>query len=766
MNFENMNEAETPVAESQISKQGCTVVAYHESVQCYFRPGTEELVFIADCQAGEFETHWRDMMIRMDEFHQAKANYSSVLEHYARAAAEAALSPPDAENHHKAVTTAESELEKTRAALHSKLGDFSQQGMSYDEVVELIPVVGQAKAKRGSKPTRYAYVKKGYFSKSQDGRKLHTVSLKGSDKKGGGKSIYSKDKNGRTRIDTQKLAEQLTDLKWPTLKLELKDVLQWTGSDFDLDELKKDCVLFEWAEKWNDSLYGKTELGANVDVSGAAQFMRFVSNVGASAEFDPNKGQASFKGEAKANLSLASATVNLTGYIPDRLGWSLSYTNTKGHVFDMGMLRLFVAPELSGFIGASVLIEGQLQVVLKGDQQMLAGQSGGRLPRFRERRTRGAVFHQQMAAEDEGLRLSGEAFAGARAEGSFKGGLQWLKPAPPVDPNASLAGILKSSGEFTEFCSIGGNIAGLAGAGAGGKFHCTFINGKFCFHVAASLCWGVGAKSGVICEVGTNTIVEFGAWLIYQLYRLDYSFFDMVEKGNFEVYSQYCVMQVESIGSDIYEGFRGLETNVKSVAIEFSKFIKDVADENKKSLEASRRRNQLAENINALPERLLRHTPEAKGILLYLLTRHGTWDLLDPGNRGNGLIPDIYQQRKEAVMWVLKSIQTRAEWRKVLCRMTPDGVSMSQDDNEFAVAEQQEKYLVSFLQLGFNRDQELYKEKSELAVIYDRLKTEVAWGYALTMNDTFYYQLNTGSNTHYPQRCNFGPCNAESRHLA
>ncbi|NWL18013.1 ATPase, partial [Pseudomonas umsongensis] len=87
----------------------------------------------------------------------------------------------------------------------------------------------------------------------------------------------------------------------------------------------------------------------------------------------------------------------------------------------MGMLRLYLSPELCGFVGASVTLEEQLQMVTQGDQQLLAGQPGGRLPRFRERRTRGAVFYQQMAAEDEGLQLTGEAFAGARVEGSLKG---------------------------------------------------------------------------------------------------------------------------------------------------------------------------------------------------------------------------------------------------------------------------------------------------------------------------------------------------------
>jgi hypothetical protein len=758
---ETMSQANAHAAELRISKEDPVMVVHHQSTRCYFRPETEELIFIADTDAGEFEKHWRDMAQRMNAFHLAKEQYSRALENYAKRSSASALPPLEAEAHAKEMMAVESRLEAQRAALREKLGEFSQDKMSYDDVVELIPLA-VTKGKKGSKPTRYAYVKKGYFSKSQEGRKLHKVSLKGDKKKGAENSIYGRDKQGKHRIDTQKLKEQLTTLQWPKIKLELKDVVKWTGLDFDPEALNEDTTLFDWAKRWNESLVGETELGENVDVSGAAQFMRFVSNVGASAEFDPGKGNVAVKGEAKASLTVASGMVSLSAFVPDRLGWSLSYTNAKGNVFDMGMLRLHLSPELSGFVGASVQLEAQLQIVTQGDQQLLAGQPNGRLPRFTERRTKGAVFHKQMGAEDEGLQLTGEAFAGARVEGSLKGGLQWLKPTPPADVNASVAGLLKSSGEFTEFCSISGSIAGLAGAGAGGKFHCTFINGKFCFHVAASLCWGYGAKGGLIFEVGTNTIVEFGAWLVYQLYRLNYGFFDLVDRRAFKIYSQYCVLQIDDMRSDVYKRFMVLEGSVRFVENEFKNFMKLIVDESRTNIDASKRRNQLAISINANKEKLLSCTPEAKGILLYLLTRHGTWDHLDPYNYGKGLVPDIYQDRKEAVIWILRSIQTRAEWRKVFCRMTPDGSNLAETEDVYLIVELQEQKLVEFLQEGFNRDQDLHKAKRELSVIYDRIRPDVVWGYALAMNDTPYYQCHSIDNNRYPGGCGFGPCESEA----
>ena len=522
---ENMNEANKPVATNQTCKQGSKRVVHDRGMQCYFRPETEEFVFISPCEATAFENHWRGMMLSMDAFHEANTNYSGALEFYAKEAT-LALSQAEREDDLKGVDYAEQELEKQRAALKKMLGDLSVKGMSYDDVVELIPVLGQgAKSKGGIKPTRYAYVRKAYFSQIEKGLKLHLVSLKSSDQKGGAKSIYNIDKNGNVRIDMQKLTKQLTGLQKPKAKLDLQKVMKWMGSDFDLDTLNKNDALFDWAESWTHSLKGEADEKGNVDVTGGAQFMRFVSNVGMNAEFDPNKGQLAFKGESKSSLALASGFVKREFYAPDRIGWKLAMQLDDGQQINLGMLRLRGEAELSGFAGASLQLEAQVQVVTKGGQQAFVGQSGGRLPRFRERKDAGIKFYKAMDAKDEGLHLGGEVFAGARLEGSIKGSLQWLKPNPPPDLAKPLPPILRSTGEYTDFCTVGSNIAGLAGAGAGFKFYCTFLNGKFCFHVASSLCWGAGAKGGFIAEVDASTIVEFGAWLVYQLYSLDYSFF-------------------------------------------------------------------------------------------------------------------------------------------------------------------------------------------------------------------------------------------------
>ncbi|CAG8870528.1 hypothetical protein PS627_04028 [Pseudomonas fluorescens] len=744
-----MDQGSTPDAESKTSKMDSEVIVHHQSAQCYFRPDTEEFVFVADDEAGNFETHWREMLTSMDAFHTARARYCSALEMYAQGM-QPGFQSPAAGREEDPVEAAERELEANRAALQNKLGDFSQTKMRYDDVIELLPVAGQGGNRKGrGKSPGLVYVKKGYFSKTEQGRKLHAVSLKSGDKKGGAESIIRKNKHGNTRIDPQKLAQQLTDLQWPKIKVELKDILKWTGSDFDPETLKADGVLFDWAERWNESLDYHEEFGAHVDVSAGAQFMRYASNVGGRAELDPNKGTASLISHGSASFTVASATLGTTIYVPNRLGCSFSYTDRRGGVFDLGMFRLVMSPELTGFIGASVIVEEQMQVVVKGEKQFLAGQSGGRLPRFRETRTRGAVFHQQMAEEDEGLRLTGAVEIGGRLEGSLKGSLQWLKPAEPMDARNGIVSVPTAPGKFTDLCSVSASIGGLGGLALGGKFYCAFINGKFCFHVAASICWGVGAKGGIIFEVGTDKILEFGSWLVYQLYLLNYRYFDVVREDSFLAYGKYCVLQMLDLELDIYKRYAGWRGGTKIITEAFDFFLEEVIDENRRSLGSSKRRNKLAKNLVNNPLKLLNFTPEAKGITIYTLTRYDSWDILDSENRGSGLILDFYQLRKEAVTLVLKSIQTRAEWRKIFCRITASGESMASEDSEVDVIQLQERYLVDFLRMGFNRDQDLHRAKQELVAIFERLKSEPASGFALTMNDAIYYKLNYKSHPYY-----------------
>lgn len=769
-------------AECQLNKSENNITQVcHESAVLYFRPETEDIVVIPAQDAGDFETHYLEMLGCVDEFHQANHVYSTAVEKYGQQRQQAGA---DMDTLTAEVVAAETTLEKKRGALLEKLKEGETSNMGYQDVVELIPLLDTRRKGAGNQRLgqRYAYARQSYYSERVSGRfqagtkkKWRTVSLNNKDTATGKESIYIIDSHGRRKIDTSKLKEQLSKEVLPKLKIELKNYV-------DLDDYNLDETLLGWAKSWNDSLSGSHIFANGIELSGAAQFMRFISNVGAETEFNPNERGMEFKGEAKVSVAIASGAGRANFYIPDRLGWDLRYipeeesgAGKMGKVLtglNMGVVRIYIETQLIGFVGASAQIEAQLQVMVKdNEQQVVAGQRQGRIPRFQERQGgRSGQFYKQMKKEDEGVTIAAEFFSGTSAEYSLKGAIQWLKPTPPPSTDSII--ITKTTGEFTDFATIGASIGGLAGIGAGAKFLCTFINGKFCFKVAASLCCGVGAKGAFLCEVGGKSLLEFGRWLGYQLFALDYRFFDLVVKDAFATFTQICVMQLAYLGKNIYQEYNKSMSAIYEVTEQFENFMLSIINENQKNIEASKKRNQLAKNILAEPERLLTYTPEAKGILLYLLTRHGLWDHADPQNRGS-LLLDIYPERKEAIIQVLCSIQTRREWLKVMCHRSKDGSDLAQNGDEELVVKEQEKELLKFLREGFNRDQDMKRRAAELAAqelseIYLRLKTgqELSWGYALAMNNTRWYNLNRAPNPHFPQRCEFGPCEVTMTQMA
>ncbi|HBC1011851.1 TPA: hypothetical protein IGZ65_003487 [Escherichia coli] len=123
--------------------------------------------------------------------------------------------------------------------------------------------------------------------------------------------------------------------------------------------------------------------------------------------------------------------------------------------------------------------------------------------------------------------------------------------------------------------TIGASIRGLAGIGAGAKFLCEFINGKFCFKVAASLCCGTGAKGAFLCEAGGKALTEFGSWLACQLFTRDYHFFDLVTKEAFEAFTKICVM-------GLYDSAEKVYNTIKNVKKEFISLVDLLIDCNEK----------------------------------------------------------------------------------------------------------------------------------------------------------------------------------------
>jgi hypothetical protein len=285
----------------------------------------------------------------------------------------------------------------------------------------------------------------------------------------------------------------------------------------------------------------------------------------------------------------------------------------------------------------------------------------------------------------------------------------------------------------------------MVGFGAGGKFQCDFINGRFCFSIAASLCLGAGAKGAFEAEVDYDKLYDFGAWLVYQLYGLDYSFFEVVSEEAFGAFTKISVLYLTEVKDKLEAELKTFQADVDNIKLEFAEFVTSF----EKGMVESKKRNEIANRILSNPKYLLKITPEAKGILIYLLTRHGFNDHRDLDNR---VMLDIYHDRKEAVLTILDSIQTQREWFQVFSHCNKDGSDLASGNSalKYMVAQRKMNELKEFLQEGVNKDKEMDK-------IYKRLKMRPSWGYALAMNNTAFYNLYRMNNIFYPKSMVFNP---------
>ncbi|TBL50382.1 ATPase [Obesumbacterium proteus] len=746
-----MSENNKPVSQGQLDKKENNIITVeHESVDTYFITGTQELILLTAEASKELDEHAREIMTCVDEHHKASENYSAALENYGKVYSQPEKSA-QLDDLEKEVVAAEKILQEKKDALQSTLGEFEATGTGYKEVVELIPIA--TKKKQGSKRgvgSRYAFVKKGYIDKLGTGVR-HKVKITGKDKASAEESIFTRDANKNIKgINTQKIKNQLKEIDTDNTGIKY----------FSADDIGKvDKTLTDWADSWNTSLAraNETDIDANIDVSAGAQFLRFTSNSGASGEWDPYDGKLSFKVEHSSVLSIASGTVSSKFYMPDRIGWPLKYVaENRVKPVDMGMLRVYFETSLIGFAGASAQVESQVQVRTIGTKQVVMGIREPQLPRFRERRVTGAQFHNARKGEneDEGLTVSAEIFGGAKATLKLVGGVQWLQPKALTEYQGKTGEKAKAAAEFVDFCSISESLVGMLGAGIGGALQCDFVNGRFCFKIAASLCVGVGAKGSFEAAVDYDKLSDFGGWLIYQLYGLDYAFFEVVTEEAFKAFSQICVMMFTDFKEGLEREFSVLSSTMVSINTRYTAFVNSVYD----GLYASQKRNELALNILANRDKLLTFTPESKGILLYFLTRHGVWDHGDLDNYGDTFLRDIYSTRKEAVISVLTSIQTENEWLEVFIHRSKDGSSLAVENNSSLknmVAQNQMNELREFLDVDKGRG-------DEMDVIYSRLRSRPAWGYPLYWNDSELYRLCSGTNPFYSKMAKFSPVNLMS----
>ena len=390
-----------------------------------------------------------------------------------------------------------------------------------------------------------------------------------------------------------------------------------------------DANWLKWVDAVNDSLNYSTG-NAHFDLSAGAQLLRGYAGFGVQLGYDPKKGNYALKGNAEAKAILGEAKATFSGYFVDNDGWHalVDFTDEtaseagRQQQTDFGYFRFQAKIEVSAMLGASIY--GTAGVEFATD------------PNGRVR-----VLPTTAGAKGE---VSVGAFAGIEAGGTATGNFEWRNPGWREEET----GQLKEAG-WKALVSIGGTAFASAGGGAEATLKIEYNDGRFIYRCEARVVLGVGAKGGITGTIDFRYIVEFIMYVFNQLKENDFALLQFISRRAFEQMVQITLLLVER-GAD----FLGQASETIGEA------LRNAASPVTSANEAE----EYARKIQARPTALIFAAPEAKGAILFRLSERFLFS---------------FEERQEAaILTVVGTIQTQAEWAQVVERITLTGAKSSE----------------------------------------------------------------------------------------
>ncbi len=531
------------------------------------------------------------------------------------------------------------------------------------------------------------------------------------------KSFLTYDKKNGWELDEKKLSKSLRDTGQDVLKKLNK--LETPKITNQLAEVEA-----EWSPEFvrafnNDThFHSPDEENDMVQYGGGARVLRAFA--GASGALEGNfegsfdemlKGKlptvkAALKGKAEGALMLAEGQVDFKLFLPHSRGLGLYVLpvfkhNKNGETavdwYSLGNIRFAFEFGANGSVGASVLAEGGVELEFDpGGVQQLKGRGMKRKAsdvRARSLNVKDKKDAKAKAGADVEAELS--AFAGASAEGSVKGAIQWQKPA---------------SKQFGDFAMIEPKIAGLAGIGGSAAFGIGYSAKDKKFRMVAKLsgCVGLGLSGKIGAEVGIGEIAEFACWFRYQVVAAGDQNLKYFMPGAHETFSAMytlAILERKALGNYLGREFREMQIYLGTwIAKNGEAFVKAV---------------------NASDEMLLTASANVKGYLLEQLR------LLD---RKLDAFKDEFDETwrelkrnvKEALDSLLGAVYLQAELENVYQYATVD-FSKRADTRE----------VEAFVNRTVDDDERMASLKRDL-------KDVPVVGFELARNDTLTYRLQHG----------------------
>lgn len=714
----------------------------------YFRPETGEFILVPAEEVSALQGECNVLRDRVEKFHKANENLDKALNAMANDVAKNLPDSRDTDAHKAAVDEALDERDAAHKALKKELAPLSKLDSKDLTMVELIPIYTDSHDKGKSKFAKYKlhYVRS---NKIKPGwHKFGPVAfedMKGrkSEKETGDKSFIKKDDKGRYKIDVDKLKEGILIKNNGEIRSQLYEKTKMSS---EIVEKHVTGTLFAWAEQWNKHLsysagaedpseqsdggldkaatnpsgesaekgQPHTAFSNNVSVEAKAQLMRYLAGAGLDTEWAPQKGRVAVKASAQAEFAVAEGKVSGAFYFPDIAGFIWSLEGDDGKKYPLGAIRFKCEMGLSGMVGASAVAQLGVVVDYKDEKRKELGLYGAAVnnPVAKKRQ-----INVRGKPVDPSANADLDVFAGARADISLEGALEWLKP--------TLKG---PGGKYNAFAKVGDTVTGMVGAGLTCMLDISYAAGRFRLKMKAGLCLGIGAKGDIELSVDALCIADFFGWMFYQLYHADFKRLEFIERSAFELLTQIQVM--------VIQGVMDLRRTVDRPELELRRRWTALMEE----FEEEHARVQLMNRVMSESDMLQYATPEAKGIMIYQLTRH--WKLADGIDPKNHSFGRYYGARKDAVVRILKWSHTKRDLDNVVQHISPDGSKGSLDDNRAA--------LRRFL------DMSLYGaptgDGQQMQNYYDNLqamlKLEPTPGYAVAPADSAEYAYQAAAGPH------------------
>lgn len=584
------------------------------------------------------------------------------------------------------------------------------------DLVELLPLSTRSNPQGLPRGKKFTYVRSQKIKNHWRGYKL------GDADKPELKSFLTYTAGKGWRLDEKKLRDGLRYVRGDVLK-QLGQVKTTAKLEHELAKIEDEWMP-EFAKAFNDSAHfaSPEDAGDMAEYGGSARVLRAFA--GASGALDSNfegslsgilKGdlptvKAAVKGKAEAGVMLAEGQVDFKLFLPHRKGLQLlgipalreelMSGKTVVDMLPMGSVRLMFELGVNGAVGASLLAEGGVEIEFDANgTQKIKGRATPRTAAQISRRSMVVNTKKTIKAE-AGAKAELVAFAGASAEGSVKGALQWQKP---------------ESKEFGDFALIEPKIAGLAGIGGSAAFSIGYTGGKFKIVAKLSGCVGLGLSGKIAAEIGAEHIWEFACWFRHQVVAAGDQNLEYFEERAFESFSAMYTLA-------IVEG--------KELAAYLGREAREMTEE----LRLLIRNNRAAflKAIKSSDDILLMASANVKGYLLEQL-RQINKDLEEAKDEFDVQWRQMKLDVKETLEWLLSSVEQKTELENVYQHATLEFDKTA----DTAVARAFVRHTLG---------------ETEVAALDARLKDAPTPGYRLVRNTELAYQLQDSVHVAWNER--------------